>query len=83
MALSSIKINAKNDANGNPRRGWIILETNEDGYTSIKSFCDEGYNGSAAVTQQGFARELADTPEILTTPGEYRDLVRRFGRAAA
>ena len=77
MSLSAIKINAKNDRNGNPRRGWIILDT-RNGYTVATDFCDEGYNGSAAVTSKGYSRSLADAPEIVVVPGEYRRMIKAF-----
>lgn len=77
--LTAVKINAGNDRNGNPRRGWIILSTDDNGYPGIVDFCDEGYEGSAAVTGKGYSRKLADAPELAVTPGEYRDLMKRYG----
>lgn len=73
--LSAIKINALNDRNGNPRRGWVILNTAE-GYTAVVDFCDEGYNGTAAVTEKGYPRSLADAPEFIVPAAEYRQLLR-------
>jgi hypothetical protein len=72
--LSAIKINAKNDTSGNPRRGWVILNTAE-GYTAVVDFCDEGYLGSAAVTQKGYPRSLAEAPEFFVPPSEYRQML--------
>jgi hypothetical protein len=73
--LSAIKINAGNDTNGNPRRGWVILNTAE-GYTAVVDFCDEGYDGSAAVTNEGYPRSLAEAPEFLVPVTEYRQMLR-------
>jgi hypothetical protein len=73
--LSAIKINAGNDANGNPRRGWVILNTAE-GYTACVDFCDEGYHGSAAVTDRGYPRSLAEAPEFNVPVSEYRQMLR-------
>lgn len=72
--LSSIKINAGNDASGNPRRGWVILRT-EEGYTAVVDFCDEGYEGGAAVTGRGYVRSLAEAPEFQVPVREYRGMV--------
>ena len=77
--LSSIKINAGNDANGNPRRGWVILNTAE-GYTAVIDFCDEGYDGPAAVTSRGYARHLAEAPEFRVPVFEYAKLVEENER---
>jgi hypothetical protein len=74
--LSSFKINAKNDPSGNPRRGWVILNT-QDGYTAVVDFCDEGYMGSAAVTERGYPRSLAEAPEFLVPYSEYRQMLQR------
>lgn len=73
--LSAIKINAGNDTNGNPRRGWVILDT-VNGHTKVVGFCDEGYKGIGAVTEKGFTRSLADAPEFKVSVSEYRDLLR-------
>jgi len=72
--LSAVKINAGNNTYGNPRRGWVILNTAE-GYTSVVDFCDEGYLGSAAVTDKGYARSLADAPEFMVPVSEYRQML--------
>jgi hypothetical protein len=73
--LSAIKINAKNDANGNPRRGWVILNTAE-GYTACVDFVDEGYEGSQAVVKAGYPRSLAEAPEFLVPYSEYRQMLQ-------
>lgn len=79
--LSSVKINCGNSPSGNPRRGWVILNT-EDGYTAVVDFCDEGYQGSAAVTGKGYPRSLADAPEFRVPPSEYRGMVELAERLA-
>jgi hypothetical protein len=79
--LSAIKINAKNDANGNPRRGWVILRTEEHGSggssSEIVDFVDEGYEGTGALDRAGYPRRVADCPEFLVTPNEYREMLKR------
>lgn len=79
MALSAIKINALNDSSGNPRRGWVILNTAE-GYTAAVDFCDEGYDGSAAVTNAGYPRSLAEAPEFRVPYFEYRQMLALAAR---
>jgi hypothetical protein len=39
----AVGINAGNDRNGNPRRGWFLYDA-QGGY---QGFLDEGYNGSS------------------------------------
>ena len=79
MMLTAVKVNAGNDTNGNPRRGWIV-QTNRDGYPTFVQFVDEGYEGSAALTGRGYPRALADAPELEITPREYRRLLKRTTR---
>lgn len=69
-----IKLNAGNDKNSNPRRVFIVF--NEDG--RILKAIDEEYRGDKVKKDIG-----ADIPfggTFITTPGEYRDCLRQFGR---
>lgn len=59
----AIKVNAKNDTSGNPRRGWKVFST---GTGALLGFVDEGYNGWQAVYNVGFLRD-----DILEAPGEF------------
>lgn len=73
----AVKVNAGHDTNGNPRRGWIIL----DGKTgNMLDFVDEGYHGDSALKRA--YPEAVRSVQLLVTPGEYRDL-RRFERVQA
>ena len=69
------KINAGNDNNGNPRRGWLVYAPTG----RYLGFADEGYNGTYALQRfaesKGYAaaNELATIP---TTPGFYRECKR-------
>jgi len=67
MALA-IKINAGNDRNGNPRRGWIIA----DDQGSFIDFVDEGYSGSGALKVSPYAN-FTSTEAIDVLPATYRD----------
>ncbi|MEV6925498.1 hypothetical protein AB0M46_13510 [Dactylosporangium sp. NPDC051485] len=64
-SLRAVKIDANNDAEGNPRRGWMI-------YTvagRYLGFVNEGYNGPQALRDIGDVQELCTVP---TSPRFYR-----------
>ena len=74
----AIKISAKNDINGNPRRGWIIYEvtplfndpTGTQAVIEKTDFVDEGYTGfSKVLIQYGKIPVLADIP---VSPSYYK-----------
>ena len=72
-----IKLRAKNDSNGNPRRVYVMLDS--DG--SIVGAAEEGYEGHGAIARLPGASGVKYTPvEFDTTPAEYRRIVREFGR---
>jgi len=67
--FSIIGVNAKNDANGNPRRGWIVLYPADEMISplvpdhlapsrSMIAFVEEGYEGRGAF-KKVFADEEA------------------------
>lgn len=64
-----IRLNAGNDTNGNPRRVFVYLV---DGMT--KAAWDECYRGSQAIPEE--FRELYKGETFLTTPAQYRELLR-------
>lgn len=66
----AVKINASNDNNGNPRRGWLVYATTGE----YKGFVDEGYLGRGALRL--FAPGAIPLAEIPTSPGFYRDVTR-------
>jgi len=63
----AIYINAKNDANGNPRRGWLCYDRS----ANFLGFVDEKHAYISAVFPDAIV--LASIP---TTPGFYRDVRR-------
>lgn len=73
----AIKINAGHDTNGNPRRGWLIVDAMSGNQID---FVDEGYRGWAGLKHD--YPDVVEGPELVVTPGEYRDQVR-FGREQA
>jgi len=82
VAPTVVYIGAANDANGNPRRGWIV------GYGSAAPFfVDEGYSGVSQLAAFGVSRRQADDcPRIAVTPAEYRawnNLARRAVEVAS
>jgi hypothetical protein len=72
MAAVKFKVNAGNDTNGNPRRGWVILssETGE-----LRDFVDEGYEGTGALDRKGYGAAPGDL-EIEVKPSVYREFRR-------
>lgn len=70
MIVMLIKVNAENDANANPRRGWV--HTGECG--NFLAFYVEGYdNGGEALAVLRRERE-PESLSINVTPKEYRRL---------
>ncbi|MEH1124793.1 hypothetical protein [Micromonospora sp. CPCC 206061] len=65
----AVKIDADNDRDGNPRRGWMIYTAGGQ----YLGFVNEGYNGSAALTVAGDVTELG-TIDVM--PRVYRDRER-------
>jgi hypothetical protein len=61
----AIKIDAGNDDNGNPRRGWLIYAPAGD----YLGFVNEGYEGPGALKRIGTVVELGAVP---TTARFYR-----------
>jgi hypothetical protein len=48
MKRYAVKINAGNDANGNPRRAWLVYDRNGNYLGTV----DEGYSGDAELKRQ-------------------------------
>lgn len=65
----AVYVNAGNDANGNPRRGWVIMSG-----PNRKAFVDEGYGGRESLRRAcpGVAGDDINALEI--KPGQYRRL---------
>jgi hypothetical protein len=67
----AIRLNAGNDANGNPRRVYVLI----DGDTgAIIDTQDEGYAGPDAYRDKHPG--AVESVTFMTTPGEYRAMVR-------
>lgn len=72
-ATRTMKINAGNDRNGNPRRGWLLYD---DAGVTV-GFVDEGYSGTGELRRD--APEAKELGEIPTTPKFYRECLKVFG----
>ena len=70
-----IKLNAGHDSNGNPRRVYVVFDS--EGY--IVRAVDEGYRGRAALREVPGCEGECEPVEFETTPREYRRLLRHFG----
>lgn len=65
----AVYVNAGNDTNGNPRRGWVIM----DG-PNRRAFVDEGYEGKAALRKACPTSRGDDYNALAITLGQYRTL---------
>ena len=65
-----IKVNAQNDTNGNPRRGWIWYSLD----AQFLGFYPEGYDDWGEVLRKLKAEEAEGYPSINITPKEYKRL---------
>jgi hypothetical protein len=65
-----IKVNAQNDVNGNPRRGWIHL--NAEG--RFLGFYPEGYDDGGEIMRELRKTESEAYPSLNITPKEYKRL---------
>jgi hypothetical protein len=65
-----IKVNAQNDTNGNPRRGWLHLQ--QDG--RFLGFYPEGYDDGGETLRELRKAEGEAYPSINITPKEYKRL---------
>lgn len=71
--FTTIKIEATNDVNGNPRRGWLVYEGRD-----FIGFVDEEHAGNGAVLHALRLNDLSQVNTLATvrvTPSEYRDRV--------
>ncbi len=68
---TAIYLRAKNDPNGNPQRGWLVM--GDEGITFYK----EGHKGIHAVPKR-YHNAAMDAPWIETTRSEYHRLVREY-----
>jgi hypothetical protein len=68
--LMLIKVNAQNDTNGNPRRGWIHYAI--DG--RFLGFYPEGYDDGGEILRGLRVNNCEGYPSINITPKEYKRL---------
>jgi len=75
-----IRVNAGNDRNGNPRRGWVVVAESDGMYLG---FVDHGYAGWGNVRAVGLTdgREVGcpftKTGDFSIPVSTYRDLLKR------
>jgi hypothetical protein len=65
-----IKVNALNDTNGNPRRGWIHYGLEGQ----FLGFYDEGYDDGGEILRALRLTNCEGYPSLNVTPKEYRRL---------
>jgi hypothetical protein len=70
------KIATKHDVNGNPRRGYHVFKSPNDGnFAYYLGFVDEGYGNSAREMRNEFPG-IVFLGTVTVTPGEYRTAKR-------
>lgn len=75
--MEFLRLRAKNDTNGNPRRVFIAVQEGR-----IIAAEDEGHEGSAALARlPGYSGMKCSPADIETTPAEYRCVLRQYGPA--
>lgn len=92
MAMRTVlKIEAPNDTNGNPRRGWIVSSIDEDlcktrggvgrHESTTEAFVDEGYEGTAALDKYLLLTEecYTDLGSIPVAASFYRAMRKEYG----
>jgi hypothetical protein len=72
--MLAIYIDAGNDKNGNPRRGWLIAAS--DGV--ITGFVDEGYAGRGALREA--CGNIPSTDEAIPVPASFYRRARKSSR---
>lgn len=66
------KIATKNDVNGNPRRGYNVYKSPNDGnFAYYLGFVDEGYGNPARDLRNVFP-DIVFLGVVQVNPGEYR-----------
>jgi len=68
----AVKINAGNNSNGNPRRGWFVYD--REGY--FQGFVDDGYAGYGGLRKL-FPNVIEVGTTIPTTPTAYREAMKK------
>ena len=66
--MLAVYIGTTHDGNGNPRRGWMIVD--DTGRTV--DFIDEGYQGTYALTSK--YPGIASTERLTVVTSEYNSL---------
>lgn len=66
--MIAIHIKAENDTNGNPRRGFLVLEPH-----GVHDFVTEGYLGESALREAGYT-ECPIVAIVNVQAKEYRRL---------
>jgi hypothetical protein len=71
--LIALHLDAGHTANGNPRRLYLIIDTQSG---NVVDAIDEGHRGHGAIPKDIKVVFLYGTDRLATTPKEYRDLLR-------
>lgn len=72
-----VKIIAKKDIYGNPRRAFIVyeIEVNSDGKSKLVGVIDEGYDGNAVLFEK--FPEAIHLCNVSVSVSEYNEWIKR------
>jgi len=70
----AIHLNAGNDASGNPRRLYVIVDIGG----AVHAVIDEGYNGQQAIRMAGFPSSTPIIGQFPVPVRDYRNLLKSF-----
>ena len=71
----SVRLNAGNDVNGNPRRVYVVFDSSG----KIIDAIDEGYSGINAL-DSAYPKHNDSVASFDTSPSEYRELVKSYSK---
>lgn len=71
--MLAVKLNARNDVNGNPRRLFLVMDSE-----GIIDAVEEGYLGIGALDNRYHGCPVLET--LYITPGEYKRFIRLYSK---
>jgi hypothetical protein len=77
MKHTAIRLNAGNDRNGNPRRVFIVFNTEN---SWIVEAIDEGYDGDKELLEKYPDLKGHFPPSFYTTVTEYKLLLKNYSK---
>jgi hypothetical protein len=73
MNVIALHMAAVNDANGNPRRVFVLIDAQTG---EVREVVDEGHMGTGALNEFRDKYTIIEGPRFEVTPAAYRDFKR-------